>query len=172
MLAAGALGGRIMRQWASLKVRCMEESCLLKGVAVREPSAANFEPGADIILAAVVGVHGGAQARHGCGFFNWQALQAIEQGFQKQAGADEGGNGISWQAQDLLLALAAIHEGFARAQGNFPEVNLDAGVFQCLLDEVMIADRGAARGDDDIGLGHLENGALGGFQVVPEQFRS
>ncbi len=75
-----------------------------------------------------------------------------DQGQQEQGAGDHGGDGIAGEAEHDGAAQPADDQRLAGAHGDPPEVDGAAGCFQRGADEIMIAHRCAAGGDDDVGV--------------------
>ena len=81
------------------------------------------------------------------------ARQRANQRHQKQEAADIGRDRIAGQADHPHRAQPSVHHRLARPHRDPPERHGDALGLQRALDEVVVADRGAAHGDQDIGAG-------------------
>ena len=108
-------------------------------------------------------------------------MQRSYQRHEEDKGADVGGDRISWQAQNAHVAQCAMNKRFAWTHGDAPEIHREALGLQRILHEVVVADRGAAQRDDDIGVGSVIEGdfAVGGQagraeldEVAPEIVRA
>ena len=74
--------------------------------------------------------------------------------------------GISRQADDPQLALAAEHEGLSGPQAIFQKSSLMPAAIKRLADKVVIADRGATGRHKDVGAFGLADGADGRVKLV------
>ncbi len=81
-----------------------------------------------------------------------QAQHASSSGFRNSLAQTSAETGLPGRPMHMLAVPAAIHEGFAGPHGDFPESDAHAGILQRLLHIVMVADRCAAGGEQDIGL--------------------
>ena len=78
-------------------------------------------------------------------------------GPQEDHGADQGRDRVARQARAPGRADTAEHQRLARPHGDLPEVELEPLLAQHALHQIVVADRGAAGGDEQVGAG----GAVG-----------
>ncbi len=154
--AGAACGGRISRQSAAASVDSMELSCTAKGVTRGRPPPAGGEARADIVLAAIIGGEIDARApparpgratacRAGprsSGGRNRRPQTSAETGLPGRPRTRTGAAPIGEPAE---------HQRLARPHGDPPEIEAHPGGFQRRPGEVVLADRGAAERDDDVG---------------------
>ena len=107
--------------------------------------------GAQIIGAVVVGGERFAQDRAGA------ARQGIagarhrrDERLQEQQRGDERRDRVAGQAEHHRIVQSARHHRLARAQRDPPEVDRPAGRLERGADEIVVADRRAAGGDEDV----------------------
>ena len=96
------------------------------------------------------------------------ARQRANQRHQKQKTADIGGDRIAGQADHPHRAQPPVHHRLARPHRDHPERYGDALGLQRSLDKVVVADRGAAGRDQDIGAGlaGTADAGYGGFHGI------
>ena len=75
-----------------------------------------------------------------------QPQHGAQGGLEKEDGAYHRRDRVAGQADEGDRAEAAIHQRFARPHGDAPEIQGQALFGKCRLDEIMVADRGAAGG--------------------------
>ena len=68
-----------------------------------------------------------------------------------------------------IVAEASVHQRLSGPQGHAPEAEIHALAAQGLLHEVVLADRGAAEGDEDVGarIPRRLDALVEGFERVP-----
>ena len=80
-----------------------------------------------------------------------EALQRAQRGLDEELAADERRDRVPRQAEDERLAAHAERDRLARLDRDAPEDLLDAELPLDRADEIVLADRDAARGDEDVG---------------------
>src|SRR5690606_37864824 len=109
--------------------------------------------GADIILAPVIGRHGCASL---CGTYVLTEIataQPRQQRFEEKWRADQAGNRIARQTEAADFPHSPEHQRLARTHGDFPEVKRHALSGQYVMNEVVVAYRGASKRHNDVGAG-------------------
>ena len=164
--------GRITRHCACCIRNCIELSCLPKGVATSRPSPSRDNVGAQIILAIVVLGQIAAGDRT---FLAVIAILLAQHGPQRRADedqrTDQRRDGIAGQADDPGRSDIAEHQRLARPHGDLPEVDRHALFAERCLHQIVIADRGAAGRDQQIGAGRTGGKTLQGRAIIGAQCR-
>jgi len=92
--------------------------------------------------------------------------RASSQGSQEQLGADEGRGRVAGQAQSQPPVRQLPEPGrLARPDVDRLDIQLQPERGQGRLDQVVVAHRGAADGDDDVGVDGPRGGSDGGGKV-------
>ena len=152
--------GRSSRALASVRMVSSALSCRSKGVmpapAVQAGRACSGRAGrwrADRCQAWRV---------RGCGSGGGSPCIARISGSRNRCAADDGRDRVAGQAQHGGAHQPPGHQRFAGAHGDLPERRLQPQIAGDLADQVVVADRGAADGDDEIGaLRQIEDRASG-----------
>jgi hypothetical protein len=80
-----------------------------------------------------------------------EPLQRAQRGLDEELAADQRRDGVPGQAEDERLAAHAERDRLARLHGDPPEDFLHAELLLDRADEIVLADRDAARRDQDVG---------------------
>ena len=110
------------------------------------------------------------------GRFGWDSqiiapAHAADQRHQKQKGTNISRNRIAGQAEDVHAAEPAVHQRTAGPHRDFPERQIHAFGGKGFVNEIVFANRCAARGDENIRreITRLANGGNGRFELVGHQ---
>ena len=79
------------------------------------------------------------------------AEQGGDQRPHEEDGADQARHRIAGEAEHARLLDAAEHQRLAGAHGDPPEIERQPGLLERVLDEIVVADRGAADGQHHVG---------------------
>ena len=134
----------------------MAESCTGNGGHHQPPGRIGCDGGAQMVGAMVVGADRLAEQGRGDGRRRGgQAGQAGQRRQQEQDGADQGGHRVARHAEDRQASAPrpAEQQRLSGPHGDLPEVHHHAAALQALDDQVVVADRGAARGHQHVGAG-------------------
>ena len=114
--------------------------------------AARLKPGAQIILAQIVGSDIASQQRALAGMMHHATpRQSANQRHQKQKTAHIGRYWIAGEADHPHLADPAMHHRLAGSHRNFPECDGDPFALQRALDEIVVTDGRASGRNQHVG---------------------
>ena len=150
--AGSACGGRTIRPPARA-IAFTSDEFLLPDRRRNEAAVGPQDDGrAHIVLTGAVGADVGAQNRDAARIRAGLrlAMQRAKQGAEEQDRADHRGGRVAGQAEHDHAAELPMHQRLPRAHRDAPEAKLHAEPHQRLLDEIVVADRGAAERDEHV----------------------
>ena len=118
----------------------------------RQPVRPRLQPRAQIVLARVVLRHVAAEEGGLAAVLARARIaeQGAERGHHEEQAADDRGDRVARQPDHEHRPETPVHQGLSGAQSHPPEAELHAFRAERRLDEVVVADRGAAEGDEEI----------------------
>ena len=166
--AAGAWGGPDHEALRLHQQREHRAVLLGEGRGDQRAVAVAAQRGPQVVLALVVGGHGGAEARalRGGDRVLVRAQHAGDGRAQEDERADQRGDRVAGQPEQARAADRAEHQRLAGPHGDLPEVQREALVLERIADQVVLAHRGAAGGDKQVRAARAGGEAGERFRVV------